>query len=214
MIVAFLYAIVASFLGSVPPGPSNLAVLHTVLNSNTKAGFRMALGAALVELPYSFLAILAIQYVSYFESVRYWLELAAAIILITAGIYIFLSHKGEDVDHTTRVERSNFPPFLKGVMVALLNPMLVGFWLVASQVGVSLDCVDPHSLPDKLGFVLGTAVGAFALLAVVTLSTKKIKEYLSPKLLHYLNQGIAIAFLAIGIVQGVKSYLDYHHIQL
>lgn len=214
MIVAFLYAFVASFLGSVPPGPSNLAVLHTTLNSNIKSGLRMSLGTCLVELPYSFLAIVAIQYVSYFESVNYWLELAAAIILLTAGFYIVLSHKGENVNETSRAERLNIPPFLKGVAVALFNPMLVGFWLVASQIGVSLHCVNPHQLSHKISFVIGTSLGAFALLATVVLSTNKIKEYLSPKLLHRINLGIGFAFIVIGLVQGVKSYLDYHHIQL
>lgn len=214
MIVAFIFAFIASFLGSVPPGPSNLAVLHTVLNKDENAGFWMAFGACLVELPYSFLAIVAIQYVSYFESVQYLLEIAAAVILLVAGVYIILSHREEDIDKPTSVERFNIPSFWKGVLIALFNPMLVGFWLVASQLGVSMNLVDPHDALHKASFVLGTSLGAFALLATVTLSTQTIKNYLNPRLLFYLNKGIGFAFSIIGIVQAVKSYLDYYHITI
>ncbi len=208
VILAFVFSFVVSFLGSMPPGPSNLAVFHMALNKHSKAGFWMAFGASLPELPYSFLAVLAIQYVSAFQSFSRWLEVAAMIVLLTVGTYILFFQKEKNLDDEDSSERWRLHPFWKGMLVAIFNPLLVGFWLVVSQLGVSLKCLNVHDPYEKVGFVMGTSAGAFCLLLLVVFFTDKIRQNLSPKFLLYVNKGIGGLFFALGIVQAVKSYLS------
>jgi threonine/homoserine/homoserine lactone efflux protein len=208
VILAFVFAFVASFLGSLPPGPSNLAVLHMALNKHSRAATWMALGASIMELPYSYLAVLAIQYVSAYQSIHIYLEVAAIVILLSVGTYILLFQKGKDIEAEDAREKWSLHPLWKGMLVAAFNPMLVGFWLVLSQLGVSWKCMNVHDPYEKAGFVLGTALGAFALLMVVVMFTNKIKQYAKPRAIFYLNRAIGGLFIVLGILQAVKSYLS------
>lgn len=206
VIAAFIFAFVASFWGSLPPGPGNLAVLHTVLNKNTKAALWMALGASVPELPYSYLSVVAIHYVHAFESIDPILQVVMMLILLGVGIYttFFQANKKVDVDATTKVERIAIHPFWKGVLIALFNPMLVAFWLIASKMGADMGWVNVHSVPEQLAFVLGTALGAFALLVLVAEFTGKIKQRLTPAIIVNLNKAIGITFLVLGVLQAIR----------
>jgi threonine/homoserine/homoserine lactone efflux protein len=205
MLVAFCFAFAASFWGSLPPGPGNLSVLHTVLHHHTRAGLWLALGACLPELPYSFLAVQAVQYVSAFESVKPVLGLITILILFVMGVYAIFFHHQTPVNDET-IPKRKLHPFWKGVLVAAFNPMLIAFWLVASDFGQQMGCLNLHKLEEKAAFVLGTSVGAFALLTCVALLTKKIKQHLTTENLERLHVVVGISFLVIGILQALEMY--------
>ena len=185
--------------------------MHTVLNKNTKAGLWLALGASLPELPYSFLAVLAVQYVSIFQSFNFTLEIITAIVLLSMGTYEIWVHsrKKVDLEATSRAEKFEIHPFWKGILIALFNPMLVAFWLVTSKLGANLGWFDPHQFSHQMAFVLGTALGAFVLLVIVAFSIKKIKERITPQIVSILNRVIGITFLILGIVQTVKIFITH-----
>ena len=211
MLSAFLFAFALSFAGSLPPGPGNLAVLHTVLNKDTKAGLWVALGASIPELPYSFFAVLAVQYVSAFKSFNLVLEIITALVILALGIYTLAvqAKKPADLDKLSKAESTGFHPFWKGFIIAVFNPMLVAFWLISSKMADNLGWLDPHKTGDKAAFVLGTAMGAGALLAVIALSTNKIKHRITPKTILYINKGIGIMFLVMFFIHAIKLAMKY-----
>lgn len=215
MIAAFAFAFVMSFWGSVPPGPCNITVLHTTLNYNSKAGIWVAFGSSVPELLYSFIALVAVHFVSAFVAIGFWLELSTAIILFVIGIYtVFFQKKTTSIDKKTQAESFQLHPFWKGALIALFNPMLAAFWLVTGQMGVSLGWVHADKTSDAIGFIVGTAVGAFALMLLVVFFTHKIKHYLTPTVILRLNKVVGLSFFFMALVQGVKSYLSYKQMSL
>ncbi|MBC7390044.1 MAG: LysE family transporter [Opitutaceae bacterium] len=211
MIGAFIFAFALSFVGSLPPGPGNLAVLHTVLNKNTRAGLWVAFGASIPEIPYSFLAVLAVQYVSAFKSFNLVLEIITASVLLIMGIYtlFFQSKKETNLDKQSKAESFQFHPFWKGFIIAVFNPMLVAFWLITSKMADNLGWLDPHKIGDKAAFVLGTAVGAGVLLVCVAFFTRLIRDKITQKTITLINKSIGIMFLVLFLVHGVKLFLKY-----
>jgi threonine/homoserine/homoserine lactone efflux protein len=211
MISAFFFALVTSFWGSIPPGPSNLAVLHTVLNKNTRAGFWMSLGACIPELPYTFGAILAVQYVSAFQNFSTLFELATAIVLLAIGIYstFFQSQKKIDLEKSTEIERFKVHPFWKGAIIGSLNPMIFAFWLVTAEVATNTGWLDTNLMSQKISFMLGSAIGALMLLILVTIFTHNIKQKLTTSITSLLNKTIGVTFILLGLVQAFKFYM--HH---
>ena len=208
---AFLFAFAFSFAGSLPPGPGNLAVLHTVLNKNTKAGIWVAFGASLPEIPYSFLAVLAVQYVAAFKSFNLVLEIFTVSALLLMGIYalFFQAKKETSLDKKSKAESFELHPFWKGIIVAVLNPMLIAFWLVSSKMADNLGWMDPQKIGDKLAFVLGTAVGAGVLLVFVAFFTRKIRDKLTGKMINLINKSIGITFLILFVIHALKLYFKY-----
>ena len=211
MITAFLFALVTSFWGSIPPGPSNLAVLHTVLNKNIRSGLWMSLGACVPELPYTFLAVLAVQYVAAFQTVGILFEIGTALALLGMGIYatFFQVEKEINLETKTGVESFRIHPFWKGALIGSLNPMIFAFWLITAEVASKTGSLNVNLLSHKICFVLGAAVGALLLMILVTLFTHKIKQKLNASITSYLNKAIGITFILLGLVQAFKSYIHY-----
>jgi threonine/homoserine/homoserine lactone efflux protein len=210
MISAFVFACIASFWGSVPPGPSNMAVLHTVLNKNAKTGIWMAMGACLPEIPYTFFAIVAVQYVNTFQTISSYFAIISAILLFSAGIFITFLQKSKpvDLDKSVRQEKLKISPFFKGAIIGSLNPMILGFWLVTAEVASKANWLDFQSSFSIVGFILGAATGALVLLILVAVFTHKIKQRLTDKVTIYLNKSIGITFILLGIIQAYKFYVS------
>lgn len=210
MISSFVFACIASFWGSVPPGPSNMAVLHTVLNKNAKTGIWMAMGACLPEIPYTFFAIVAVQYVNTFQTISSYFAIISAILLFSAGIFITFLQKSKpvDLDKSVRQEKLKISPFFKGAIIGSLNPMIFGFWLVTAEVASKANWLDLQSSFSILGFVLGATTGALLLLVLVAVFTHKIKQRLTDKVTIYLNKSIGITFILLGIIQAYKFYVS------
>lgn len=210
MISAFVFACIASFWGSVPPGPSNMAVLHTVINKNTKTGIWMAIGACLPEIPYTFFAIVTVQYVNTFQTISSYFAITSAVLLFSAGIFITFLQKPKpvDLDKSVRQEKLKISPFFKGAIIGSLNPMILGFWLVTAEVATKAKVLDLQSSFSIVGFILGAVIGALLLLVLVALFTRKIKQRLTDNITIYLNKSIGITFILLGIIQAYKFYVS------
>lgn len=207
MISAFAFALVTSFWGSIPPGPSNLAVFHTVLNKDTKSGVWMSFGACLPELPYTLLAILAVQYVSAFSKIELLFEIITAIILVLAGIYVtFFQKKQVDLNESVEEEKLTILPFWKGALIGAFNPMIFGFWLVTADVASKTGWLELSSYLSITGFVVGAVLGALLLLIFVALFTHNIKQKLTTEITVYLNKTIGVTFILLGVVQAYKFF--------
>ena len=107
-----------------------------------------------------------------------------------------------------RQEKLKISPFLKGVIIGSLNPMILGFWLVTAEVATKANWLDLQSTFSIFGFVLGAAIGALVLLVLVALFTRKIKQRLTDKVTIYLNKSIGITFILLGTIQAYKFYVS------
>lgn len=208
MIALFSLTFIASFLGTVPPSPSNLAVMHTVLNRNIRAGLWLALGASLPELPHCFLALMAMRFISTFRSIEFAFHILTAFILCAMGVYIFFAqlNKKIEMDDNRSLGQYKLHPFWKGVLIGIFNPMIFAFWLVTAGIAVNSKWLNVHDVSHQMCFVAGAAAGAFALLALVAFFTRQIKKKLTPDMVRYFNYGIGITFLLLGLLQVLKFY--------
>jgi threonine/homoserine/homoserine lactone efflux protein len=211
MFALFSFTFIASFLGTVPPSPSNLAVMHTVLNRNTRAGLWLAFGASFPELPHCFLALMAIQYLSAFRTVEFAFHIMTAAVLCGIGVYILFSQYKQKIEFESYPTSSkhHLHPFWKGVLIGIFNPMIFAFWLVTAGIAADSKWLNVHDISHQICFVAGAAAGAFILLALVAFFTRQIKKKLSSSMVRYFNYVIAVTFLFLGILQVLKYYF-YH----
>lgn len=170
----------------------------------------MAIGACLPEIPYTYFAIVAVQYVNTFQTISSYFAIISAVLLFLAGIFITFLQKPKpiDLDKSIRQEKLKISPFFKGAIIGSLNPMIFGFWLVTAEVASKANWLDLQSSLSILGFVLGATIGALLLLVLVAVFTHKIKQRLTDKVTIYLNKSIGITFIFLGFIQAYKFYVS------
>ena len=206
-----------SFLGSLHPGPVNLAVLQITLAQSRRAGVWLALGGSLPEIAYSSVAAGGLMLLPADSDWLIWLNYAAILILLGAGIAAF-RQKPVALAAVATAESAYSQavavkyPFWKGMALAGTNPQLLPFW---SAVWLSLR--GTMMIPtDKLAssawvFAVGTATGAFALLlAVVWLADRyrhRVGQYLSGS---WLNRLTGALFIGMAGWQAVRLFTTIH----
>jgi threonine/homoserine/homoserine lactone efflux protein len=176
VILLFLVTAIISFVGSLTPGPVNVAVFHTAINGNLKQSLAVAIGGALPEILYSALAMWCSIYILYFSTVSTVIYSVSIVLFVVFGIILFF-----DKSTTNKYTLFNKPKhsFLFGFCSGILNPMLFTFWLMVITLIQNSGYFLFDSLALKISFVVGCAVGAFILLALVSwFAIKKRADFL------------------------------------
>lgn len=203
--VLFLVVALISFVGSIQIGAVSMAVIQTTLNKGRLAGILVALGGSIPEFIFSFIALKSLLFLQYNQSIIDWLNLLIIPVFSLLGLYNFFQKETDEHDEITIKTSKNFD-FMKGFSLGMLNPQLLPFWffiLVYLSKYFSI-----NSLSAKYAFVLGTGVGAFAILWVFTELTHRNHLRIKKILKKYsINHLMAYIFISLAVVQAIKFFL-------
>jgi threonine/homoserine/homoserine lactone efflux protein len=202
MLSLFFLVSAISFVGSLHPGPVNLAVAQTTLVQGPRAGLWLALGGSLPEFAYAGLAASSLRLI---PSVAPWTYLLAWVpvgVLLVAGMAAFrqkpLSSEAPSAGLTPQ-------PFWKGFLLGSTNPQLLPFWS-AVWLYLSANRMVPSTLASLWLFALATSVGAFGLLAGVVWLAGRQRARLREHLLgHWVNRLTGSLFVGMAIWQGIRA---------
>lgn len=203
-ILIFLFSTLASFIGSLQLGPVNLFVIDTTLNKSRSNAYWVAFGGIIPEFIYCGLAVYSGSYFISNPTIFIVFKIALMITLAIVGfMYLLKKHKILEIEppQTTK-ETSTAKHFLKGFVLAGLNPQLLPYWMFVMVYFNSIKFLELKSECDKLAYILGAGFGALILLISIILMIKKFKT----RILTYLNnkyyyKALGILFLAISLQQ-------------
>lgn len=196
----FLYLLVgflACFIGTIPFGPINLAVVKTTVDYDRRSGIEIALAASLVEMLQSLIAIFFGMFISSFLESNVIIKFFFAFVFIGLAIFIFTRKPKPTLE-----QESNRPAsfFRNGLVIAGLNPQAVPFWIFAlatisqyfqfQYVGVYL-----------AGFVVGVFAGKLLALYGFVVASTYLKSHLQESS-TLVNRLLAAILLFIGLSQG------------
>lgn len=198
--IIFLIVFIISFLGSIHPGPLNVSVVEITLKNSLKSGLIMATGGVIPEFIYSWLAIEGTLFFQRNAVIFNGLQWAMVLVLIAMGTATIFS-KNKEIK--TTIVSSGL--FLKGFLLSILNPQLLVFWLLITVYFQGIEFLQIDTIFEKIAFVLGTGIGAFALnyLYAIWANSKKdfIFKHINQKLFNLLIGG---SFLVMAVFQFVK----------
>ncbi len=196
----FLIGMVVSFIGSIPLGSVNLSVLQTTLDRGIKAGLIFALGATIVELAYSYIAIKFSAYLLANRDVELYIQLVAIPAFVTLSLYSF-NKKSRPADKP-KVAGNKKSNFFKGVLIGLVNPLQIPFWVAYGTYMLSNNWIKNDSALLNF-FVLGIICGTSLLLTLVVLGGNKLDKQFN--LTRYnMDKAIGILFMGLAVFQTVK----------
>ena len=104
---------------------------------------------------------------------------------------------------TTRVQESGF---VRGLILSILNPQAIPWWIAMTAYLKSQAWIDLDTTTRLHAYVLGTALGALALLILLAFAAQRVSKFIQhSRLIAVLPSAI---LLALGVATFIKIYLD------
>jgi len=197
-IQVFLVGVIFSFLGSIPPGTLNICVLQLGLERKINAALRFALAVAIVEYPYTWIGVQFENLITSTPAVIENFQLITAVVMTIIGLLNIWSAQ-RPTEFTTKFNESGFR---RGLILSILNPMAIPFWIVITAYLKAQGWVDLSSTLKLHLYILGTSVGAMALLTIYTYLARRLSKYVTGNKLVKLIPGITL--LALGMYAFIK----------
>jgi threonine/homoserine/homoserine lactone efflux protein len=202
MLQAFLIAFVFSFLGSIPPGTLNLTILRLGLEHKINIAWRFALAAALIEYPYAWIALLFEDWITSSPAFINNFKLISAVVMITLGGLTLRAAWKPAAD----VEPIRESGFRKGLLLGILNPLVLPFWIGITAYLKSQGWISLSSSGEIHSYLFGISVGALTLLILVAYLARKAAVVLSSQTKVKLIPGVVLLLLGVyALVQYLVS---------
>lgn len=189
----FFTGLVFSFIGSIPPGTLNVSVLQLGLEKKVNTALRFALAVSIVEYPYAWIAV----------EFEYWLtsspvivenfQLITAIAMTVLGSFTLWAARKPST-FSVKFSESGFR---RGIVLSLLNPMAIPYWMGATAYFKAQGWIDLSSDGLIHSYVFGTSVGAMLLLTLFTFMAAKLAPHIQKNIFIKLLPGFIM--LALGL---------------
>jgi len=189
----FIIGLIASFIGSIPPGTLNILVLQMGLENKIKTAMRFILAVAIIEYPYAWIAVEFEDLITSSPMVKQNFKLLAAVVMLALGILgLWWDRKPSAL--TVKFQESGFR---KGLILSILNPQAIPWWIGVTaylkvQGWIVLDT------PWRLhSYVLGTSVGVLLLLVLLAFMAQKLSRIIKHNRLVALLPGLILTLLGL-----------------
>lgn len=204
IIIYFFVGILASFLGALPLGASNVAVINTTLKQNARQAFKIALTAGIAEVILSYYALHCNMVVRDFFNNNMWIQVVIVLTLLAIGGYLFFKKQSEKSLKTNRLTKSKYTT---GFLLGILNPPVLIYWIIAFGVINNNDIM--LSLKSSLSvlflFFFGVYIGKLLTLYLYSRFSTYIKNRVQ-NLSLVINRVTGVLLVVIGLLQAVKLY--------
>ena len=169
----FFMGVLFSFLGSIPPGTLNLSILQLGLERKLRAAFRFTLAVGVVEYPYTWIGVQFQYWITSSPLVVDNFKLITALVMISIGIFNLWSAE-RPTSFSVKFSESGFR---RGLILSILNPMAIPFWMVMTAYLKAQGWIDLSSNIRLHLYIAGTSVGAILLLLSFALLANKLAPY-------------------------------------
>lgn len=135
--MVFLYLFIgflSAFVGALPLGASNIAVINTTLKQNASQAFKIAITAGIAEVLLSYYALHCNMVVKDFFNSNKWLQITVALILLGVGSFLFFKTSKQKTKHSKKSSKFLQSKYVAGFFLGLLNPPVLIYWLVVYGV--------------------------------------------------------------------------------
>ena len=201
LLQVFLIGLVFSFIGSIPPGTLNPAVLQLGMEYKIKTALRFSLAVAIIEYPYAWIAVVFEDWVTSSPIIIENFQLITAVVMTVLGGFTLWSAR-KPSEFSVRFNESGFR---RGIVLSILNPMAIPFWIGITAFLKAQNWIDLSSQILIHSYVFGTSVGVMILLALFTFLAKKLAPYVKDH--RYVKFVPGLTLLVLGIYAFVKYLL-------
>ncbi len=191
LIVAFI----VSYIGSIPPGTINVSVMQLAIQRRRRAAIFFSFAASAVEFMYAGLTVQFHIFLTTNEQVANYFRIITSITLIILGVWnIFLKTTSESI--TVKEEIKGRHGFLRGMMLGILNPMTIPFWLAITTYLENDELIRVNDFNFWI-YLIGLSSGTFCLLLTVNALGQRFTKIADNRFLVHKVPGILLLGLGV-----------------
>jgi threonine/homoserine/homoserine lactone efflux protein len=199
-LLTFFIAFFFSFIGTIPPGTLNLTVIQLGLDHRISTAWRFAFAGALIEYIYAWIAVEFENLITSSPVITENFQLITAAVMITLGIAtLWTSQKPSALSG-----RFGASGFRRGIVLGILNPMALPFWVAMTAYIKSQGWVDLSTTLELHSYLLGVALGGVALMMILAYLAKKVVAHFQENKLLKKIPGITL--LALGVYAIIQYF--------
>jgi len=199
LVWVFLLGAFFSFIGSIPPGTLNLSVLQLGLEGKVNTALRFALAVSIVEYPYTWIGVQFEYWITSSPMIIDNFQLVTAIVMVTIGVLNLWSAEKP----TNFSVKFNDSGFRRGLILSVLNPMAIPFWIGITAYLKAQEWIDLSSVTLLHSYVFGTSVGAMVLLTLFAFMARKLAGYVKNNRIVKRVPGFTLLIL------GIYAFIKY-----
>ena len=197
-IQVFVVGLVFSFLGSVPPGTLNMCVLQLGLERKTWTAMRFAFAVSIVEYPYTWIGVQFEYWITSSPQIIKSFQLITAVVMLVLGALNLISTRKPG----KVVQKFNQSGFRRGLILSILNPMAIPFWIVVTAYLKAQGWIDLSTTGQLHTYILGTSIGALLLLTIFAFLARRLSIYTDQH--KWINYVPGVTLLVLGIYAMAK----------
>lgn len=169
-------------------------VLQLGLENKVKIALRFSLAVAIIEYPYAWIAVEFEHLITSTPIILKNFKLLAAVLMTSLGLLGLWSTRKPSVI-SVKLQESGFR---RGLILSILNPQAIPFWIGVTAYLKSEDWIRLDTPWRLHGYVLGTSVGAMALLTLLAVLAQKISyQFQQNRLVRMLP---SVILLVLGLI--------------
>lgn len=194
--IIFLWGILISFLGSLPPGVLNITATQITAEKGQQAAVIFASGSALAEAVIVRFALTGIKHIIIRRRLLQVLELMTAGLLLamTVGCFIAASRMGGIANI---LPAYHLPHFVTGILLTIINPLHIPFWLGWTSVLMDKQVLSPVPM-EYNWYIAGTGLGTFCgFLAFIFTGPFLFKAFESNQFIICLIAGFVLLMISL-----------------
>lgn len=199
VLFTFAVAFLLSFIGTIPPGTLNLTIIQLGLDHRINIAWRMAIAAALIEYPYAWLAIEFQEFITQSPLITRNFQLLTGIVMILLGVFNLAS----STKPTRLSQRFQASGFRKGIVLGLLNPLAVPFWIAMTAYSKSHGWIDLSTKVEVHAYLLGVSAGTLVLFMLLAYLARMVVSQFQTNAFLQKTPGIILVLL------GVYSLIEF-----
>lgn len=192
-------AFVVSYIGSIPPGTINVSVMQLAMQRRHRAAVFLAFSASVVEFIYAGFTVQFHILLTENENLADYFRIITSVALIGLGLWnLFAKATSQSVIVNSEKGRHGF---LRGMMLGILNPMTIPFWLAITTYLENDGLIQIEGLSFWM-YLIGLSAGTFCLLVTVNALGSRFTKIADNKIIVHKVPGLIL--LSIGIYFLVK----------
>ncbi|WP_204346899.1 LysE family transporter [Psychroserpens algicola] len=206
MILLYVFiGLLASSIGALPLGASNIAVINTTIKQNAKQALKIAIAAGIAEVLLSYYALHCNIVIRDFFDRNMWIQILVVVVLMTIGSYLIFKKTTEKMQKKNAIISSKY---VIGFLLGLLNPPVLIYWIVAFGIINNYDLMLSIGSPLPVLFLFFSGVYIGKLITLYTYS--KFSIALKNKvhnITFVMNKITGVLLIIIGITQAITISL-------
>ncbi|MES2276827.1 MAG: LysE family translocator [Bacteroidota bacterium] len=191
-------------------GPVFFALIKTSIEKGFHAGVAMALGVVTSDVVFVGAILFGSQFFDVSPQTKTIAGITGSIILFGIGIHYIFKKADVNFKNTTpkRIKRAGF--FLKGFLMCIFNPTILFHWVTVIGTASTIYHTGVPHRGLKLAIMFITVlVVQFSMDATKAFYANKLRDRISEKLVHRLNEVAGIALIIASLILVDKLVTHY-----